>query len=121
VEPGGYVDVASWIDEIAVSQKSDDGALRTSLHPGVSEGNLAALEDDEAPSSPAAMRGTVDAPSSSAPPPPPSSSPRASPPAVPPLAVAPDRKSATVGVVVALVVVMAAGAAAWFTHLIPHQ
>jgi hypothetical protein len=34
---------------------------------------------------------------------------------------APEKKSAAVGVLVALVVVMAAGAAAWFTHLIPHQ
>jgi serine/threonine protein kinase len=120
---GGYVDVASWIDEIGVGHRQDDIAIRTTLPPGVSEGNLAALEDDDGPSAPAAIQATLDARSSSVPPPPPSSNPGAPPPVVAPLAMAaaPEKKLATVGVVVALVVVMAAGAAAWFTHLIPHQ
>jgi serine/threonine protein kinase len=120
---GGYVDIGSWIDEIGVGHRLDDGAVRTTLPPGVSEGNLAALEEDDGPSSPAAaMHASLDAPSSSAPPPPPSSSPGAPTAAVPPLGTAaPEKKSAAMGVLVALVVVMAAGAAAWFTHLIPHQ
>jgi eukaryotic-like serine/threonine-protein kinase len=118
----GYVDVASWIDDIAVGTKSGNHVLRAALPSGFSEGNLAALEDE-----------------------PPSTSPRLATPALPalptPLAAPPDSRSsptrpqpvavsapsekrvaapATLGVLVALLVVMAAGAAAWFTHLIPH-
>jgi serine/threonine-protein kinase len=127
---GGYVDVGSWIDELGAA-KAENAALRAAALPsGVTEGNLAALEEDD-PSSPA------DAPAqhapypSSSPPPPmaprpaPSSSARAmapQPPSAPALADRARPGPATkVGVFVALVVVMAAGAAAWFTHLIPHS
>ena len=49
---GSLVDVGSWIDEIAVGQKPDnDGSAPVSARSGLTEGNLAALEDDE-PSSP---------------------------------------------------------------------
>ncbi|MGH7298030.1 MAG: serine/threonine protein kinase, partial [Polyangiaceae bacterium] len=46
-QSGGYVNVGSWIDEIVVGSKPDDDALRASLPPGLSEGNLAALEEDD--------------------------------------------------------------------------
>jgi serine/threonine-protein kinase len=121
---GGYVDVGSWIDEISVTHKRED-SLAASLPPGLTEGNLAALEDEPS-SPPPAVRAT-----------PPTAAPRPSPapsseaPSSPRLASAlgsvfgatGERRSGAgtkVGVVVALVVVMAAGAAAWFTHLIPH-
>jgi serine/threonine-protein kinase len=116
----------SWIDEIAARSRTDDDALRASLPAGLSEGNLAALEDEppSAPSSPAHMRAAIAAPSRVIKvDTPPASSPQRLPPREPvstrPL---PEKKgsSAKVGVFVALVVVMAAGAAAWFTHLIPH-
>jgi serine/threonine protein kinase len=124
----GYVDVGSWIDEIAAGSRTDDDALRASFPAGLSEGNLAALEDDDSPSapSPAPMRAAMAAPPSSSAPPPPLAPPPSSGqhfPAQPPSgASVSDKKSssATMGVIVALVVVMAAGAAAWFTHLIPH-
>ncbi|HLK40028.1 MAG TPA: serine/threonine-protein kinase [Polyangiaceae bacterium] len=117
----GYVDVGSWIDEIAVSHAPSGGALRRSLPAGVSEGNLAALEDDEAPAAPASSP-SAEPPTSSAPPPP---SPRVAPPPAPApagAAVAIDKRgnSTTLSVLVAVAVVMVAGAAAWFTHLIPH-
>jgi serine/threonine protein kinase len=124
--PKGYVNVGSWIDDIALGSKTDDDALRASLPPNLSEGNLAALEDEptSAPSSPAHMRAAIAAPAqvvrADAPP-------RTSAAKVPPrepVSTRPpvDKKgsSTKVGVFVALVVVMAAGAAAWFTHLIPH-
>ncbi len=129
----GYVNVGSWIDEIAVGTKADDDALRASLPPGLSEGNLAALEEDApSPPSPAQMRAAmapVVAPASA--PVIPAAAPASAPSPYKPLPAPPpsgpssgaDRKSGAatkVGVVVALVVVMAAGAAAWFTHLIPH-
>ena len=90
----------------------------------LTRGNLAALEDD-APPSPLSSSRLPPAPST---PRPMSSSPMASsapPPA--PSAMLPissvERKGGgqKLGVVVALVVVTVAGAAAWFTHLIPHQ
>jgi serine/threonine protein kinase len=114
---GGYV--SSWIDEIAVGTKREHSALHASPS-GISVGNLAALEEDPLPDS---------APVSSVPlvPAQPSSSPVGVP--VPPSATSsarlpPDPKpvaATKVGVAVALLVVVAAGAAAWFTHLIPHQ
>jgi len=123
---GNYVNVGSWIDEIAARGRTDDDALRASLPAGLSEGNLAALEDEptSAPSSPAQMRAAIAAPSKVVRvDTPPASSPHKVPPREPISTRPPvDKKgsSAKVGVFVALVVVMAAGAAAWFTHLIPH-
>lgn len=124
--PGpGYVDVGSWIDEIGGGRGRGQDAIRASLPSGLSEGNLAALEDDD-PSDPEppAMRAAMAAPSAQAP---------AAPTPLPiaPLPVQqpsspslPEKKGggagAKVGVLVALLVVAAAGAAAWFTHLIPH-
>jgi serine/threonine-protein kinase len=126
-QSGGYVNVGSWIDEIVVGSKPDDDALRASLPPGLTEGNLAALEEEPgSPASPPNMRAAM------APPTAPTSAPRvplAAPsprqplPAAPPSSRSvPEKKSnaSTIGVLVALVVVAAAGAAAWFTHLIPH-
>jgi len=131
-QSGGYVNVGSWIDEIVVGSKPDDDALRASLPPGLSEGNLAALEEEPqvpAPGSSPQMRAAM-APSTVATPLPAVAAPRSSPrqplPAAPPSSPTSspgERKSnagTKVGVLVALVVVMAAGAAAWFTHLIPH-
>jgi serine/threonine protein kinase len=120
----GYVDVGSWIDEIAAGSRTDDDALRASLPAGLSEGNLAALEDDEpsAPSPPA-MRAAMAPPGPAARAPVAAPSPRQPLPNSPSSAPAlPDKKSGgtKVGMLVALVVVAAAGAAAWFTHLIPH-
>jgi len=126
---GGYVDVGSWIDEIAVGTKQDD-ALRSSLPPGLAEGNLAALEEEpaSAPNMRAAIAGPSAAPIAAVSAPAPVPSPRripSPPPSEPaPVSLAPGEKKSSaatkVGVVVALVVVAAAGAAAWFTHLIPH-
>jgi serine/threonine-protein kinase len=126
----GYVNVGSWIDEISVSQRPDDDALRASLPPGLSEGNLAALEEEPSGPEPVAMRAAMAPPMASAPivqgspAPAPTPSPRQPIPLAPvsaPAMVHEKKSGATkVGVVVALVVVMAAGAAAWFTHLIPH-
>jgi serine/threonine-protein kinase len=129
-----YVNVGSWIDEIAVGTRSatDADALRASLPPGLSEGNLAALEEE--PSS--VPLGAIRAPVQPMATPPPQAAVYARPPATstaqPPLpassasgpSFAGDRRSnaaTRVGVLVALLVVTAAGAAAWFTHLIPHQ
>jgi serine/threonine protein kinase len=126
---GGYVDVGSWIDEIAVGSKNDDDALRASLPAGLTEGNLAALEED-APSRPSSqpMRSAIAAPSSPSPIAMPVPAAVPSPRPVPGAQLAsplggPEKKgggAGKVGVLVALVVVAAAGAAAWFTHLIPH-
>jgi hypothetical protein len=115
---GAYVDVGSWIDEIAVGQKPEAEPSASALPMDITAGNLAALEDDEpAPSSPllrpaAPPSAPVVAPTAS-----PSST---IPPAPLPVLSADKRAASKIGVVVALVVVMA-GAAAWFTHLIPHQ
>jgi hypothetical protein len=129
---GGFVNVGSWIDEISVSSKPDDDALRASLPPGLSEGNLAALEEEpESPASPPNMRAAMappTAPASAPRIPAPASSPRQPLPASPPSSrsgagTGTEKRSggaAKVGFLVALVVVIAAGAAAWFTHLIPH-
>ena len=114
---GSFVDVGSWIDDIAVGQKPE---REPSVGIGVTVGNLAALEDDDegvpssprVPSPPSTPRPVV-APSTS------SSAPPPAPGAAPPPA-AEKKNGSRLGVVVALVVVMAAGAAAWFTHLIPH-
>lgn len=115
-------------DEIVVGQKPEEDALRASLPPGLSEGNLAALEEEpESPASPPSMRAAMappTAPSSAGRVPAPASSPRYPLPAAPASSDAlAERKSngtTKLGFLVALVVVMAAGAAAWFTHLIPH-
>jgi hypothetical protein len=113
----------SWIDEIAVGQKRDPGALHSSLPPGVTEGNLAALEDEPSIVSVRPLRG----PASYAPAGPQTPVAEAEPPPPPPpgpLASADSGRSARaatrMGVVVALVLVTAAGAAAWFSHVIPH-
>jgi len=62
---GGYVNVGSWIDEIAVANKPDDDALRASLPAGLSEGNLAALEEE--PASSPQMRAAMAPPRATAP------------------------------------------------------
>ncbi len=121
---GAGFDAGSWIDEIAGSSRGgDEDSLRASLPAGLSEGNLAALEDDE-PSDPSPdMRSAIASPPSSAPPPPAPSPVKplpVQPPSLPSLAEKKGGAGAKVGVVVALLVVAAAGAAAWFTHLIPH-
>jgi serine/threonine protein kinase len=125
---GGYVDVGSWIDEIAVGTKQDD-ALRSSLPPGLAEGNLAALEEEppSAPNMRAAIAGPTAVPTAAVSAPTPMPSPRRIPSPLPsepaPVSLPGEKKSGAatkVGVVVALLVVAAAGAAAWFTHLIPH-
>jgi serine/threonine-protein kinase len=122
----GYVDVGSWIDEIAGGSKAGDAALRAAMPPGVMEGNLAALEDEpeRASESPAVMAAKAHSSSGPGSAPPSSGRQRPSPtPSAPPLVAAEleTRSGGTkIGVVVALLVVVAAGAAAWFTHLIPH-
>jgi len=123
----GFVDVGSWIDEIAAGGRHQDDALRASLPAGLSEGNLAALEEDlPSDPSPAPMRAAMAAPT---PRPTPAPTPAATPSPRRPLPAAADSAPASaeksgsgakIGVVVALLVVAAAGAAAWFTHLIPH-
>ena len=67
----GFVDVGSWIDEIAAGGRHQDDALRASLPAGLSEGNLAALEED-LPSEPSApspppMRAAMAGPRTAAP------------------------------------------------------
>jgi eukaryotic-like serine/threonine-protein kinase len=137
-KPGSkeYVDVGNWGDELSVPNHSskDDDAMRVSLPHGLTEGNLAALEDDDLPIASSSKPVLVP----QAPPTPKPSTPRAATPlpippsarsgAALPSAVAPRRDepeakkgNATVGVVVAVIVVAAAGAAAWFTNLIPHH
>ena len=124
-QPAGQVNVGSWIDEIAGGNRTEDDALRASLPPGLSEGNLAALEDDDPPApSPPVMRAAMSGPRPAATPMPAATpSPRRPLPVQPQSTPSlPDRAGSgtKIGVVVALVVVAAAGAAAWFTHLIPH-
>jgi len=128
--PGGFVNVGSWIDEIQVGTKQESDPLRASLPPGLSEGNLAALEDEPSSPSPVAMRAAMapmpgSSPSPAAAPAPPSSSGARAPvvatrSSAPPPAQKKSGGATKIGVFVALVVVAAAGAAAWFTHLIPH-
>ncbi len=120
---GGSGGMGSWIDEISVNQKRDPAMFHSSLPPGVTEGNLAALEDD-----PASAHFPIGGGS-------PAHAPRpAGSPLLAPRSLAPgpypepatslaERKSGAatkVGLFVALVVATAAGAAAWFSHLIPH-
>ncbi len=120
----------SWIDEIGVGTNRNDAlqaaaaqrhqALTASLPAGLSEGNLAALEDEHPsrPSSPSPGSSRPAWPSA-----PRSSGPRAPMPAAdsePWLVEKTSGVATKIGVVVALAVVIAAGAAAWFTHLIPH-
>jgi len=122
----GYVDVGALGEELSVPNRAvTDDAMRASLPPGLTEGNLAALEEEPS-QRPAPAAAPVERPPPSAPP----SAPRAqqvvrSPQPVPVVQPAPEAKKggsgATIGVVVALLVVVAAGAAAWFTHLIPHN
>jgi eukaryotic-like serine/threonine-protein kinase len=134
---GSYVDIGAWIEEISVSQKRQPltnpatDALHSTMPPAVTEGNLAALEEDAAPglagpqaASPAAR--SLHSPAAM------QSPPQALPTAAP-LGPAPSAADVTVtvvtrkpnqgtrvGVAVALVVAMVAGAAAWFSHWIPH-
>ncbi len=125
---GGYA--SSWIDEIAVGTKREDSALHASLPPGLAVGNLAALEEEPLPIPPPSQTAEaspsvpIAARSSSTALPAPIST-TSSFPSAPPSAPGPSRSAsnaaAGVGFFVALVVAMAAGAAAWFTHLIPHQ
>jgi serine/threonine protein kinase len=118
VVTGAFVEVGSWIDEIAVGQKPEGEGSRPALRMDITAGNLAALEDDEPRRSlaarssiPAAQKpiGPLAMPSSV---PPPRETPL-------PIVSAGKKAGSKVGVVVALVVVMA-GAAAWLSHLIPH-
>ncbi len=141
-KPGSkeYVDVGNWGDELSVPNLSskDDDAMRGSLPPDLTEGNLAALEDDDPPIASPSRAALPTPPPTPKPSTPRPSTPRdATPLPVPssarsgaalPSAVAPRKDEpepkkggATVGVVVAVIVVAAAGAAAWFTNLIPHH
>jgi hypothetical protein len=128
--------MGKWLEEISVSQKrfQVDEPVRSTLPPAVTEGNLAALEDEPsvpmfprtastgrpvapAGSSAALMPMAQSSSTSMAPQAAPSAS---SAPLIPDL---PPRRSGAatrLGVTVAVVVMAAAGAAAWFTHLIPH-
>jgi serine/threonine-protein kinase len=129
----GYENIGSWLDEISMPNRAvaGDDAVRASLPPGLTEGNLAALEDDE----------PLPPPAPSSKPPPQPVAPRIITPAAPQPAVQvkapgssgqmpvvrasqpPPKKGgngAIIGVVVVLLVV-AAGAAAWFTNIIPHH
>jgi hypothetical protein len=115
------VDVASWIDDIAVGTKSGNHVLRAALPPGFSEGNLAALEDEPPSTSPRLATPALPLPTPLAAPPDPRSSPTRPQPVL--VSARSEKRMAapaTLGVLVALLVVVAAGAAAWFTHLIPH-
>jgi serine/threonine-protein kinase len=128
---------ASWIDDISKDARWQESGLSASLPAGVSEGNLAALEDDMPSVSSPAKSGTSGQPSFlrgttklEAPKPPtiqlkPASYHVPSRADVVDPVVADDtvRSSSApvfVGILVALVVSMAAGAAAWLSHLIPH-
>ncbi len=111
----GYVDVGSWVDEIALGEVSPGDALRASLPAGVSEGNLAALEEDGARLSSSSALPLVPRSGSTG------AVPVAAPSAATLAAQASDRKTAKIGAVVAFVVVLVAGVAAWFSHLIRHQ
>jgi serine/threonine-protein kinase len=127
---------ASWIDDISKDARWHESGLSASLPAGVSEGNLAALEDDVPPVGSPSKPGISGQPSSLRG----SSKVEAPKPAAIQLRPAshhtPARRGADalpadesargsnasvfVGIFVALVVSMVAGAAAWFSHLIPH-
>jgi serine/threonine-protein kinase len=126
---------ASWIDDISRDARWQESGLSASLPAGLSEGNLAALEDDVMPPA-GASAGTsglsallhgASSVEASKPAPivlRPASQHFHAPARANALPVhAPERRSSAplfVGILVALVVSMAAGAAAWFTRLIPH-
>ena len=145
-QPGepGYVNIGSWLDEISQPNqpRSNDDAMRASLPPGLMEGNLAALEDEPSPppfappgSNP---RGPTPVPSQRLPTPAPMQAPpsvaRPRPNATPSAPQGEKRggksgekrgeKKGGTGPIIGAVVVLlvaAAGAAAWFSHLIPHN
>jgi len=114
----GYIGANAWIDEISVSQKPPDVVpVHSSLPPGVTEGNLAALEEEPTP-----MRPLPSVPT----PKPIAVSPRVGPAGKPspvgPVSGAPAQGakgavSTKVGVAVALLVITVAGAAAWLSHV----
>jgi eukaryotic-like serine/threonine-protein kinase len=117
----GYIGANAWIDEISVSQKPPDGGVRvhSSLPTGLTEGNLAALEEEPTPIRPLASVPT---------PGPGPVSPRTGAEArsastEPPTGAAPRQGkgavSTKVGVAVALAI-MVAGAAAWLIHVMAH-
>jgi serine/threonine-protein kinase len=134
IVPGAsHVDMGKWLEEISVSQKRMliEREPSTAALPPVTEGNLAALEDEpSAPMFPRAASSSSGRPlvmpaaSSAAllPAPSPSSLAVPTPEPLIPGQLAPRRSGAAtrVGVTLAVVVMAAAGAAAWFTHLIPH-
>jgi serine/threonine-protein kinase len=130
VVPGGYTDMGKWLEEISVSQKrlQVDEPSGAALPLRVTEGNLAALEDEPSvpmfPRTGSSGRAMAPAASSAALLPAPQPSAVSLPSAAAPLIsdLPPRRSGATtrLGVTVAVVVMAAAGAAAWFTHLIPH-
>jgi len=117
----GYIGANSWIDEISVGQKPPNLAqVHSSLPPGLTEGNLAALEEEPTPirrlpsqptPGPMAVSPNAGAESRSA-----STS--------PPAAAAPREAKAAVStkvrVAVALLVIMVAGGAAWLSHVMAH-
>jgi eukaryotic-like serine/threonine-protein kinase len=117
---GGFEDIGKWADEIgsgaAPPQKGRD-LVRNSLPSGAfEEGNLAALEDDEPPSS------SAPAPS---PTPPPAAAPASIKAAAPlPETFSPPDKAAGGGGTVKILLLVAAAAVlaagAWFGGLIPH-
>jgi serine/threonine-protein kinase len=126
----GYVDVGGWGEELSVPNKSHDDAVRASLPPELSEGNLAALEDEPSHRPPAVERAPTPVPAqvsrtqpqqAARAPASPKSQPQVQAQRAPGAPEEAKKGGATIGVVVALVVVVAAGAAAWFTHLIPHN
>jgi len=119
----GYIGASAWIDEISVSQKRPDAGVHvhSSLPPGVTEGNLAALEEEPTP-----MRPLPSVPTPKPIPVSPRIGPDGQPSAVGPLSGAPPREakaavSTKVGVAVALLVIMVAGAAAWLSHVMAHS
>ncbi|MCL2448824.1 MAG: protein kinase, partial [Polyangiaceae bacterium] len=137
--PGGYTDMGKWLEEISVSQRRlpIDEPSRSAVPLRVTEGNLAALEDEPSvpvfPRSASSARPVAQASPSSAvlPAPYPSTAsmlpaPQSS--AAPlPLSVAPliselpPRRpvGARFGMVI-VVIVAVVGAAAWFANLISH-
>jgi serine/threonine-protein kinase len=125
---GEFVDSSRWIDDIKIEGKPKpaQSALATPL---ALEGNLSALEEDEAPlSRPQAASGGFPSPAAAAQP----AAPRAGTPAqaspavqmaLPTQSSVQEKKGgagAVIGIVVALVVVGGAAAAAWFGGLIHH-
>jgi eukaryotic-like serine/threonine-protein kinase len=129
----GYVDIGSWIDEMAPAPGSNpDDALRASFPPGLAEGNLSVLEDDAPPSAPPPHVAAALPPVALPPPRAAAGAATPSPPAALQLPLAPagaqgaalaDKRGgpgATIGLLVAVGLFVAAAAAAWFFHIIPH-